>query len=124
MPLYGSGLAESADRRGLACRQEWIDSGSLVERVDFVADEIGNIDRPGVRNLVDELLAGGALIIPGKLLNYCLESLGFVEQNEETRVHIINSVAKSGEIRTDNPEDAMFVEQVLLRTLKMIIATR
>lgn len=57
-------------------------------------------------------------------MDYCLESLGFVELNEETRLHIIENVAKSGEIRTDNPGDAMFAEQVLLSTLKMIAATR
>ena len=104
--------------------KEWIDSGSLVERINFVADEISNVDRPGVRSLVDALLARGPRISPEELVDYCLESLGFVELNEETRLHIISSVAKSGEIRTDNPEDAMFAEQVLLRTLKMIVSTR
>ena len=34
---------------------EWIDSGSMVERINFGADHLGNGDNPGVRACIDRL---------------------------------------------------------------------
>ena len=34
---------------------EWIDSGAMVERVNFAAEHLGNADHPGVRACVDRL---------------------------------------------------------------------
>ena len=36
---------------------EWIDSGSLVERVNFASQYLGNPDSPGVRDIVDRLVS-------------------------------------------------------------------
>ena len=32
---------------------EWIDSGTLLERVNFVGKELGNVKNPGVRGIID-----------------------------------------------------------------------
>ena len=39
--------------------KEWIDSGSMVERINFVADELGNGARPGVGDMVRRLTGDG-----------------------------------------------------------------
>ena len=36
---------------------EWIDSGSLVERVNFVANQLSNVQHSGVRRIIDRLAA-------------------------------------------------------------------
>ena len=38
---------------------EWIDSGSLVERVNFASERLGNLENPGVESIVDRILSGG-----------------------------------------------------------------
>ena len=104
--------------------KEWIDSGSLVERINYVADEISNIEQEGVRAIVDELLSRADVLTPEEALNGCLELMGHVNIRDENRALLIEQLRNSGEIRTNNPEDRMFAEQVILRTMKMIGSTR
>ena len=39
---------------------EWIDSGSLVRRINFVADRVGNLSLPGVQDIVSRVRSQGA----------------------------------------------------------------
>jgi len=104
--------------------KEWIDSGSLVERINYVSDELSDTSKPGVRAMVDNLMSRSSAFTPEALIDGCLELLGYVELKDETMSDLVESVGRAGEIRTDNPEDLMFAEQLMLRTLKMIGATR
>ena len=36
---------------------EWIDSGALVERVNFASERLGNLSSPGVQTIVDHILS-------------------------------------------------------------------
>jgi uncharacterized protein (DUF1800 family) len=104
--------------------KEWIDSGSLVERVNWVADQVGDISKHGIRAIVDNLLSRDAAMTPEAVVEGCLELMGYSQLKDETRQHLVGFVRKSGEVRADNPEDRMFAEQVILRTMRMIAATR
>ena len=46
---------------------EWIDSGTLVERVNFVADQVGNLDLPGVKLIVDRMTVGISMMSPERV---------------------------------------------------------
>ena len=49
---------------------EWIDSGSLVERVNFAAKELGNVQNPGVRALIERLATeNGGVLSPERLVD-------------------------------------------------------
>ena len=50
--------------------------------------------------------------------------MGHVNIRDENRELLIEQLRNSGEIRTNNPEDRMFAEKVILRTMKMIGSTR
>ena len=56
--------------------KEWIDSGTLVERINFTADQMGNVNLPGVRAIIDRLRAEGPTLSPERLVDGCLELLG------------------------------------------------
>ena len=104
--------------------KEWIDSGSLVERINYVADELSDTNKPGVRAMVDRLLSSAPAFTPEALLDGCLELLGYVELKDETRSDLVEHLSHTGEIRTDNTENRSSAEQLMLRALKMIGATR
>ncbi len=120
----GQDLLNPPSVEGWHTGKEWIDSGSLVERINFVADQVSDISKPGVRAMVDALLSRGKTISPEAAVEGCLELMGHVQLNEETRQHIVEYVRRSGELRADNPEERMFAEQVILRAMKMIGASR
>ena len=95
--------------------REWIDSGSMVERINFVADNLGDATHSGVRTIVDILLArepDAAGIVDG-----CLEMLGWVVLREDNRTAL---VAQAEQALGDGAD----VESVVLNALRMIGSTR
>ena len=95
--------------------KEWIDSGSMVERINFVADNLGDASHFGVRTLLDALLArepDGAGIVDG-----CLELLGCVIVRDDNRSALIDQAEEALEAGAE-------AEPVILNTLRMIGSTR
>ena len=45
-------ISEPAERRGLAHGKEWIDTGILVERVNYAASQVGDITKPGIKKII------------------------------------------------------------------------
>ena len=38
---------------------EWIDTGTLMERINFASEQLGDISKPGVMAMVDSIVADG-----------------------------------------------------------------
>jgi uncharacterized protein (DUF1800 family) len=120
----GQDLLNPPSVEGWHTGKEWIDSGSLVGRINFVADQIGNINKPGIRAMVEALLSRGPVLTPEAVVDGGAELMGYVRLNGNTRQQLLQQVRKDGEVRTDTPEKRLAAEEVVLRTLKMIGSTR
>ena len=71
---------------------EWIDSGSLVERVNFASQYLGNPDSPGVQEIADRLGAEQRTEIDSDMLvESCLDLLGPITVSDETRATLVES---------------------------------
>ena len=68
---------------------EWIDSGSLLRRINFVADRLGNEEFPGVHELIDRICLHRNLN-ETQLLDECLDLLGPLILTPETREELID----------------------------------
>ena len=77
--------------------REWIDSGTLVERINFASDLLGNTELPGVRALVDRLKALGPSLSPEALVDGCLEIVGPLPVHDETREQLLGHARRDGE---------------------------
>jgi len=115
----GQDLLNPPTVEGWHTGKEWIDSGSLVERINFTADLVGNINLPGVRTIVNRLSSEGPTVSPERLVDGCLEMLGAYELAEETHRELVALVQSEGELRTDTAEFATRVGQIL----QSIVAT-
>ena len=79
---------------------DWIDTGSLVERVNFASQQLGDASKPGVQGMIDRITAansGG--VSPEALVDACLEQIGAIAVSEDTRHELVNfaSVVASGD---------------------------
>ncbi len=97
--------------------KEWIDSGSMVERINFVADELGNPDRPGIRAIVDHLLSQDTARSAADVVDGCLDLLGCFVLRDDNRDALIVQAA-------DALDGGDGLEPVILNTLRMIGSTR
>jgi uncharacterized protein (DUF1800 family) len=84
---------------------EWINSGSLMKRINFVADMLGDTSRPGVQKIIGRLQAQGNLD-PEELVDRCLELVGPVKAGASTLKQLVEHVAQRGELTWNNDDDA------------------
>lgn len=115
----GQDLLNPPTVEGWHTGKEWIDSGTLVERINFTADQVGNINLPGVRAIIERLRAQGSTLTPEQLVDGCLKLLGHYELAEETRRELVALARAEGEIQTGAEKFPQRVAQML----QSIVAT-
>ena len=65
---------------------EWINSGSIVERVNFASKHMSNVENPGVQAIIDRLASmNGGHFSPEGLVDACLDIVGPLEFEDSTR---------------------------------------
>ena len=124
--LYmGQGLLQPPSVEGWHEGLEWIDSGSLVERINFVARELSNVQNPGVRAIIERLAAAPAgSLTPGQLVEHCLDMLGLLSVDDETRAALVECVAAEGPLDLTGHQPGDAAEQRVAHVLRLIASTR
>ena len=103
--------------------KEWIDGGTLVERINFVSEQVGNIDLPGIRAIVERLRDRDDTTSPEGFVDGCLDLMGPLEVTEKTRDVLIDYVKQAGALRRDTEvEQSRFATRVG-EMLQMIAAS-
>ncbi len=115
----GQDLLNPPTVEGWHTGREWIDSGTLVERINFTADNVGNVNLPGVRSIINRLQSEGSTLSPERLVDGCLELLGAYELSEATHSELVSLARGDGEIHTEAEDFSRRVTQML----QSIVAT-
>ena len=103
---------------------EWVDTGTLVERVNSSALVIGNTLQPGVQDMIQRLKDRQKSYQPNELVDACLLLLGNLNVSEITRARLTEFAANYGEVKF-SPEDAIACsEQRVVELLQLMLATR
>src|SRR6185503_14971082 len=92
----GQDLLNPPSVEGWHTGKEWINSGSLMARINFVAELIGDPSLPGVRAIINRLKVKGTLT-PEQLVDGCLDLLGPVEVGAETRQELLDQAKEWGQ---------------------------
>ena len=122
-PSYmGQDLLNPPSVEGWHTGREWINSGSLMSRINFVAAQIGNPDLPGVKAIIERLKQQGAQT-PDQLVTNCLDLLGPVDVGDDTKKELTDTAKQWGEIKWDGA-NAQNATQHVAEMLQLIVATR
>ena len=98
---------------------EWIDSGTLVERINFTADQIGNTALPGVQAIIGRLGAE-SVTEPRAFVDRCLDMVGSYRLPDDTLAYLVEHLEKGGPLHPGSDDYARRVGQ----TLQLIVATQ
>ena len=79
---------------------EWVDTGTLVERVNFASEQFGDVNRPGVKAMIDSVMADDYATSPARIVEACLDQLGVIEVSDETREVLERFAEQTGEERS------------------------
>ena len=97
-PAYmGQALLDPPSVEGWYTGQEWINSGSLLARINFVADRVADSSLPGVQTIIEQI-KGDGVKSPEELLEASLEHMGFLEVGAETRGQLMEHVKGGGDL--------------------------
>src|SRR5713101_8419014 len=123
-PSYmGQDLLNPPSVEGWHTGQEWINSGSLMARINFVAEQVGNTSLPGVQAIIKRLQAMGVLE-PEELVDSCLDLLGPVKVGADTKKELVEQAKEWGQIRWDTAANAQAATKHTGELLQLIVATR
>ena len=95
---------------------EWVNTASLVKRVNFAVGQFSDTTKPGVNSMIDRIASSNGDLSPDDLVESCLDILGPMSVSEKSRDELVQQAADgNGGQTTENRIRAM---------LQMIVSTR
>ena len=123
----GQDLLNPPSVEGWHTGREWINSGSLMNRVNFVADYVRRADLPGNRRNVDWIVqqsANGGSMRPEDLVDRCLELMGPLDVPEIVRDNLVAEAAADGDISYATADDMADLSRRAGNVMALIAGTR
>ena len=122
--FMGQELLNPPTVEGWHTGREWIDSGALVERINFASDQVGDLSKPGVQRIVQRLSTDGSALTPEQMVDGCLDLAGPVVVSESRRRELVAAVALAGPAPCTTPEDMDTFAPRVARLLQLIVSSR
>jgi uncharacterized protein (DUF1800 family) len=120
----GQDLLNPPTVEGWHTGKEWIDSGALVERVNFASGQVGDPDKPGVKRIIERLMDLGPGLTAGQLLDSCLELMGPMKVAPKRHEDLLAHINQGGAVTfSTSPEKQVFADRVA-RLLELIVSSR
>ncbi len=104
--------------------REWIDSGALVERINFASNQVGDLSKPGVGRITNRLASRGPTMTAEELVDGCLELTGFVPVSAQRKEELIGHVTAGGPVTCGTPAQRETFDQRVARLLQLVVASR
>ncbi len=108
MGTMGQFLLSPPSVEGWHAGMEWIDTGNLVERINFASEKFAEVDRPGVREMIGRAMAdAGGAASPERLVQGCLDQLGAIRVTDATRSIMLDHAASLADLPDSEAERAV-----------------
>ena len=103
---------------------EWVDTGTLMERVNSAALLVGDPKQPGVQSIIRRLQEDQATYDPETLVECCLNLCGALEVSEAAYRELTAFVASRGNLSFEPLAGNGCAEQRVADLLQLIVSTR
>ena len=99
-PKYmGMDLLNPPTVEGWHMGREWINSGSLIDRINFASKVLGDTSLPGIQSMVNRLMAQGETLSAEQMVDGCLDLIGPMTISDETHTELVGHVSQGGDLR-------------------------
>ena len=123
-PKYmGMDLLNPPTVEGWHMGREWINSGSLIDRINFASRILGDTELPGIKSLIGRLMERSETLSASELVDGCLELVGPMTISEETHAELVGHVAQGGALQHHTDEQRADFTRRAGETLQMIATT-
>jgi uncharacterized protein (DUF1800 family) len=104
---------------------DWLDTGTVVERVNFATQQLGDASKPGVQAMIDRIaLQSEQVGTPESLVEACLDQVGALTVSDDTLTELVEFASIGGEdsLASDSPDGE--ARQRIVEVLQMVAATQ
>jgi len=122
--VLGQTLMDPPTVEGWHTGKEWIDGGTLTERVNFAVSQVSDTSKPGPQMIVNRLAGAGHPLSPEEMVDSVLDLVGPLEVQEATRQALVELAAKDGNLTFGSDEDRARSEERIGRLLRLTVASR
>ena len=120
--IMGQALFDAPSVEGWHTGKEWIDGGTLTDRVNFAVAQVRDPRKPGVQAIIRRLGANGSPVAPTDFVARCLEMAGPVLAGADTRAVLQQAAESGGALRFDDDAATKESGQRVARMLSLIVA--
>ena len=104
--------------------KEWIDGGTLNERVNFAVNTVADVTKPGIQAIIDRLHAKGTALAPEEFVDDCLDLVGPLTVRDETRQALCRYATSGGALRFGTDAERQASHERIGRMLQLIVASQ
>ena len=122
--VMGQSLMDPPTVEGWHTGKEWIDGGTLTERINFAVDQVRDIQKPGQQAIIARLSASGRVIPPAEFVERCLDLAGPLEVSPETEAALLDFAVSEGDLVFATDADRQQSAARIGRMLSLIVASR
>jgi uncharacterized protein (DUF1800 family) len=115
--VMGQTLLDPPTVEGWHTGKEWIDGGSLTERINYAVDLISDMNNSGSKYLVDSLVKSENELSSEQLVNEVLKNAGYLEVSEQTFDQLLEIASKGPAVGKNNDNEDVRNKVVQLYTL-------
>ena len=101
---------------------DWLDTGTLVERVNFASQQIGDSNKPGIRDMIERISSTPDNVAsPENLIRVCLEEMGVISVEDDTMKVLMDFVSQGHNHPLNAKSDN---RQQISEALQMVASTK
>ena len=119
----GMELMQPPTVEGWQMGQEWMNSGSLVDRVNFATRTFGDTELPGIRSMIGRLMATSDALDAEQVVDGCLDLIGPLTVDDGTRQEMVEHVANGGPMRHGTEEEKAEFTRRASQVFQLIAST-
>ena len=93
-----------------------------MRRTNFFAELVSDLDRTGIRNIIDELRSNGRE--PEEGVDMCLDLMGSIETDDKARAELVDHLAGDGGLSWDGDKESRLSEERVTELLQLIVSLR
>ena len=119
--VMGQTLLDPPTVEGWHTGKEWIDGGSLTERINYAVDLISDMNNSGSKSLVDSLIYSDSELSSEQLVNGVLEKAGHLEVSDQTFVQLLEIASKGPTV--GNKNDSADVRKKVIQLYILLVSS-
>ena len=120
----GQAILDPPSVEGWHTGKEWVNSGSLVKRINFVADRVSNVELPGVQNIITRVANGDSSTSAKDMITRCLDQMGPLDVSVSTHSELLSHAEEEGQLLWNSDDSHRKSSRRVGEMLALIAAMR